>query len=302
MRNLSVDDFALMDELAHLPSLSALARVRNVPVSAVSRALSRIEAACGARLVRRTTHSLSWTDEGQAFLAHARRILDEQQLLADRLAAGAAGLRGTVRISVSQLLATYVIAAALPGWNRRHPSLHIDLQLEDRMIDIAGERADIAVRAGVPPRLSQRVRSLGRHRRSLYASPDYVARNGLPEAPEDLQHHAVIANSVVASHNDWPFLTAGGERFTRTFAPAVSVNSSAAVVSLAVAGVGIARINAVIGERLCAQGLLVPVLARSMSPETYPVYAVVLAQRQQATRVRGVLDLLQGAFADFRQA
>lgn len=109
MDNLTLDDFALFVQIASAHSFSTVARERNVAASHVSRGMARIEAACGLRLAHRTTHSLSLTEEGEIFLEHARRILGEYAQLRDGFGGRSLHIGGTVRISVSQLLAEYVL-------------------------------------------------------------------------------------------------------------------------------------------------------------------------------------------------
>jgi DNA-binding transcriptional LysR family regulator len=124
---IQLDDMALFTRIVELGTLSAAARERNVPVSQVTRALARLEAACGARLLHRSTHGLSLTDEGDAVLAHGRRLLITAAELQGELSGKVSGPAGWVRISVSPVLAQAVIAPSLPTLYRRHPQLHVDI-------------------------------------------------------------------------------------------------------------------------------------------------------------------------------
>ena len=108
-----LDDLALFLRIVERGTLSAVARERNVPVSQVTRALLRLEAACGARLLLRSTHGLSLTDEGDAVLAHGRRVLDAAEALQGALSGRATGPAGWVRLSVSPVLAEAVVAPPL---------------------------------------------------------------------------------------------------------------------------------------------------------------------------------------------
>ena len=138
---LQLDDVALFSRIAELGTLSAAARERDVPVSQVTRALVRLEAACGVRLVHRSTHGLSLTDEGDTFLAYARRLLDTTAELSAELTGKLGGPSGWVRVSMSPILAQMVIAPSLNGLYQRYPQLHIDLAADDRMADMASLRA-----------------------------------------------------------------------------------------------------------------------------------------------------------------
>lgn len=298
MKNLSLDDFSLFAQLASAQSLSTVARERNVAASHMSRSLARMEAQCGLRLMHRTTHSLSLTDEGEVFLEYAQRILAEHRQLQNSFASRSCSVVGTVRLSISQILAEYVLIPRLGKLRALHPELKLDLHLDDRLVSMADEAMDIVVRAGVAPAQTAIARNLGSHGRALYASPVYLKKHGVPRAPADLQLHSLISNTTSITHNQWTF-----EENAVVTPLAVQgrlrVNSSAAVVSLALAGAGIARINDVIGRELVAQGRLKPVLARHTVSDVYSIDAVILAERHRAPKIRATIDYLQVCFAAF---
>lgn len=287
---LQLDDLALFVRVAAQGSLSAVARERNVPVSQISRALARLEAGCGVRLMHRNTHGLSLTDEGDTVLAQARRMLD----LSDELQAGLSGKIGApsgwVRLSVSAVLAQAVIAPSLPGLYERHPGLQLDISADDRMVDMAREGIDLAIRTGTPHSDTVVARQIGVLTRSLYAAPAYLARHGRPTQVDDLAGHRLITNSASPSLNDWghaegraagPVYTARG--WTR-------VDNTAAVVALVQAGAGISRIVDLVARPLVRSGQLVPVLPGRFSAPPAPMYAVMLRERHRLPKVRACMD------------
>jgi DNA-binding transcriptional LysR family regulator len=298
MKNLSLDDFALFAQIASTQSLSGVARERGIAPSLVSRALARIEKECSLNLVHRTTHGLSLTHDGDIFLEHAQRILLEHSHMRGSLDGRNAVVSGTVHISVSQLLAEYVLIPRMAQLQALHPHLSVDLHLDDRLVSMAREGIDIAVRAGVAPADTLIARALGHHGRALYAAPSYLKKHGTPQRPDDLQQHTVIGNTATTTHNQWRFKV-GGQTVTHMLPGQMRVNSSAAVVSLALAGVGIARINDAVGNSLVAQGRLKPVLVRYVVPGEYSVFAAVLAERHRAAKIRATMDFLQAGFAAF---
>lgn len=299
MNDLTLDDFALFVQIASAPSLSDVARSRDVAASRISRSLTRIEAACGLRLARRTTHGLSLTEEGQVFLEHAKRLLSDRDALHDSLGLRRHGAGGTVRISVSQLLAERVLIPALPKLCAAHPQLQVDLHIADGVAALAQDGVDIAVRAGIAPAGTFVAQFLGAHGRALYASPGYLAEHPMPQHPDELDQHRLITNTASPAHNDWPFLLDGAST-VRAMKGVFRVNSSAAVLSLALAGAGIARINDVIGEALVREGRLVPVLAHDCLRGRYEIHAALLAERHRAPRVRVVVAFLKECFRAFR--
>ena len=299
MKNLNLDDFALFIEVAAAQSLSKVARTRQVAASHVSRHFARIEAECGLRLAHRTTHSLSLTDDGEMFLEYAQRIASEHAQLRGSLTTRAQAVSGTVRISVSQLFAQYVVIPRLAELRAKHPSLQVDLHIDDRLVNMAFEGIDIAVRAGIAPLDTVIARGLGGHGRALYAAPTYLKKHGLPRLPADLQSHSLNSHTAVAAHNRWPFLIQG-QTIHEQVRGKLRVNSSAAVVALALAGAGIGRINDVVGKCMVTTGQLRPVLGRYTVPQQYPVYAAILAERHRAPKIRATMDFLTLCFAAFR--
>ncbi len=300
MNDLNLDDFSLFLQVANAQSFSTVARDRNVAPSHVSRRIARIEAACGLRLAHRTTHSLSLTEEGEVFLEHARRILDEVGQLQDGIGGRSNSISGMVRISVSQLLSEYVVIPRLHKLADLHPGLSLELQVEDRLVDMADESIDIAIRAGAEPAQAAIARTLGTHGRALYASPAYLRKWGTPKSIDDLSEHRLISNAATRSHNRWEF-HCDGAPVTLEVQGNVRVNSSASVISLALCGAGIARINDVVGNALVEEGRLRPVLGKLMRPGSSPVYAVILSTRHRAPKILAAMAFLQSCFSEFRE-
>ncbi len=288
---LQLQDVALFIRIAELGSLSAAAREHDVAVSQVTRALARLEGACGLRLLNRSTHGLSLTDEGDTFLAYGQRLLDTSAELASELSGKISGPSGWVRVSVSPLLAQTVIAPSLAGLYERHPQLHVDINADDRIVDMAREGIDIAIRIGTPSSETVVAREIGSYTRTLYASPAYLARFGTPRHPDDLRQHRLLANSVSPQLNRWP-LAAKGEQHgselqvqghTRT-------DNSAVMVSLVQHGVGIARLMDLLARPLVQSGALVPLLQDSMAGPRMAIYAVMPRQRQRLPKIRACMD------------
>ena len=270
-----------------LGSLSAAARERNVPVSQVTRALARLEKACRARLLHRSTHGLGLTDEGAAFLPQARRMLEAAEEFQGEIDGRIAGPRGWVRISVSAVLAQAVIAPGLPGLYERHPGLHLDISADDRMADMARERIDIAIRTGTPASDNLVARRIGQLARSLYAAPAYLARHGTPGMPEDLVRHHLLANSASPGLNRWGY-EPGGE--VLQVQGHTRADNTAVIVALLLSGVGIARIVDLVAAPLVKSGALVPVLKGRFETPPVPMFAVMLQQRHRLPKIRACVD------------
>jgi DNA-binding transcriptional LysR family regulator len=286
---LHLDDIALFIRIAELGSLSAAARERNVPVSQVTRTLARLEAAAQVRLLHRSTHGLSLTDEGDTFLTYGRQLLVTKDELAGELTGKLSNPSGWVRVSVSPVLAECVLAPSLCGLYQRYPQLHIDINADDRLADMARDGIDIAIRSGSTSSDTLVARQIGTHGRTLYAAPAYLSAFGTPIHPDELQQHRLIASSASPTLNRWTMAENQGQKelqvkgHTRT-------DNSALLLSLVLNGVGIARINDLFALPLVRQGRLVPLLQDQFVSPAIPIYAVMLQERHRLPKIRACID------------
>lgn len=284
---LSVDDFALFARLAELRNLSAVARERDVPPSQVSRALARMERQCGARLVHRSTHGLALTEEGESLAARGAQVLATMAELDAELDERHGEPSGLVRVATSPVMALYLLPSLAPLM-ARHPRLRLEMAADDRMVDMAREGIDIAIRTGAPSD-GLVARPLGEHRRALFAAPDYLERHGRPRHPDELAAHTLIANSANPMLNRWNFVVDGEPRELRV-AGSLRTDDTGIVLAMALAGLGIARLNATIAAPHIAAGKLEPLLAEYIGEPTSPVCAVMLPERQRMPKVRACVD------------
>ena len=289
MRDLQFTDMHLFARVAELGSLSAAARERDVPVSQVSRTLARIEKACGARLAHRSTHGLSLTAEGQTFLDHCRRMLGMLDALEGEFATKAGAPSGLVRVAASTVIAQYQLVPSLPGLAQRWPQLRVELEVNDRIADMARDGIDIAIRTVSTLPDTVVARTLGTLGRALYASPSYAAAHGLPRAAEQLQEHSLVSNSGVLALNEWPFIVKG-RRQVLTAEGRWRANDTNMAAAMVLQGLGIGRLATLVGDALVRQGLLVPVLEDVVDVNPVPVHAVVAAGRHRLPKIRACVD------------
>ena len=286
---LQLADVAMFVRIVELGTLSAAARERDVPVSQVTRSLARLEAVCAVRLLHRSTHGLSLTDEGDTFLAHARRLLDTTAELQGELTGKISGPSGWVRVSVSPVLAQAVIVPSLNSLYARHPQLQVDIAADDRMADMARDGIDIAIRTGSPNSELLVARQIAEFTRSLYASPAYLKAHGTPRHPDELNHHRLIGNSASAALNHW---SAGPGKDARDIVVQghTRTDNSAIVLGLAQHGVGIARIVDLVAAPAVQRGELVAVLPQHFSTAPVPMYAVMLQERHRLPKIRACIE------------
>jgi len=281
---------ALFATVVEQGSFSAAGRLLDLSPSAVSRAVDRIEARLGVRLLLRSTRALSPTAEGVAYLQVARRILadldEAEQQIADQGAP-----RGRLRISAALSHGRICVVPLLGEFSALHPHIIIDIALTDHIVDVSAGEADIAVRFGPLPDSNLTLRKLGETGRVIVASPDYLARHGTPMAPEDLHNHHCLNFSFRRAEPVWPFRR-NGHDFALSVKGNIEANNGDTLGQLAASGAGIARVGAFSVAEDIDQGRLVPILERFNPGDIELIHAVFVGGASTPARVRVFLDFL----------
>jgi DNA-binding transcriptional LysR family regulator len=276
-------------------SFSAAGRTLGLTPSAVARAIDRIEARLGVRLLLRSTRALTPTAEGQAYLQTARRILadldDAERQLADQGAP-----RGRLRISAALSHGRLRIVPLLGAFAARYPHILIDIALSDGIVDIAAGQADVAIRFGALADSVLTARKLGESGRVIVASPDYLARHGTPALPEDLHAHNCLNFNFRRAEPIWPFRQDGRD-IVLSVKGNIEANNGETLGQLAAAGVGVARVGAFSVVDDVAAGRLVPVLEEFNPGDVELIHAVFVGGSQTPARVRAFVDFLSERLA-----
>jgi DNA-binding transcriptional LysR family regulator len=176
-----------------------------------------------------------------------------------------------------------------------HPRLRIELGADDRLLDMARDGIDIAVRTGVAGADGLVARPLGDHARSVFAAPAYLERHGTPQHPEDLARHRLIGNSAAPVLNRWRFVVDGAPMEVRAGA-VLRTDNSGITLAMALRGLGIARLLDAIAAPLVEDGRLVRLLESFVERAANPIYAVMLPDRQRLPKVRVCVDRLAAWF------
>ena len=271
-------------------SFSAAGRAFGLTPSAVSRTLDRVEQRLGVRLLLRTTRALTPTAEGRAYLSAARRILadldEAEQAISDQ-----GSPRGRIRVSAAVSHGRLCIVPLLGEFVRRYPNIVVDINLGDGIVDVAAGQADVAVRGGPLTDSALTARRLSENGRTIVASPDYLARWGVPETPEDLYNHNCLNFSFRRAEPVWPFRRDGVD-FALKVRGAIEANSGETLGQLALDGVGIARVgNFSLGDAI-AEGRLVPLLEPFNPGDKEIFHAVFVGGPNMPARVRVFVDYL----------
>jgi DNA-binding transcriptional LysR family regulator len=243
-------------------------------------------------LVRRTTRSLALTREGMVYLDRMTVIMGDLHEAESSLLSEGEGPRGLLRINASPSFGMEYLIPILPRFGALYPAVNVDLTLTDAVVDLVGERADIAIRIGPLRDTRLRAKKLGHSRMVLVASPDYLARRGTPAAPDDLARHDCLRFSFRRSVDSWPFRVKG-RLVQRPAQGRFFGNSGEVVRQMAIAGGGIARHGHFHVARDLREGRLVEVLADYNAGDGEDIHALYAAEDRATPRVRAFLDFLE---------
>ena len=286
---LDLSDIAAFLRIADTGSLSAAARSMEAPKSSMSRSVRKLESALGTILVERSSRGLRLTDAGTLFLLHARRILAEVEDARIALDGLVGAPRGTLRINAATTFAAGVIAPMLPAFLARYPEVRVVLETENRIIDLAREEADVAVRIGRLDDSDLLARKLGVIELWPCASPAYLARRGEPQTVADLGDHVLFGWTEGPS--EWRFFGADGEAETIAVPSGSIVPEPLVFQTILLAGTGIGRLPDFLARPLVRCGALVRLLPdyRTQAVEAHAVYP---SRRSLSPKVRVFVDEL----------
>ncbi|MEJ8825661.1 LysR family transcriptional regulator [Variovorax humicola] len=281
-------------------SLTAAAKAENVAPAIMGRRIDALEERLGVRLLVRTTRRITLTHEGSAFLEDCQRLLVEFANAEASVSAGGVKASGHLRITAPAGFGRRHVAPLVPRFHAMHPDVRVSLNLSDRVIDVAGEGYDCAVRVGDLPDSSLVSVRLADNRRRCVATPEFVRRYGAPRHPADLVRFACLTLSSDASQTrGWAFRlppepdSEGGDEVIhmRPSGP-LDCTDGQVLHDWCLAGHGIAwRSNWEVEAEIDA-GLLVPLLDEFAAPPN-GVFAVFPQRKHLPLRVRLWLDFLK---------
>lgn len=286
-------------------SLTAAAKAEGVAPAIMGRRLDGLEERLGVKLLVRTTRRITLTHEGSAFLEDCQRLLVELANAEASVSAGGVKASGHLRVTAPAGFGRRHVAPLVPRFHAMHPEVTISLNLSDRVIDVAGENFDCAVRVGDLPDSSLVSMRLADNRRRCVATPAFLRRHGTPRHPSDLSRFACLTLSSDASQTrGWAFQVprsgadaAAGEYEVIHLKPTGPLDCSDGQVlhDWCLAGHGIAWRSTWEVEAEIDAGLLVPVLDEFAAPPN-GIYAVFPQRKHLPLRVRLWLDFLKSEY------
>lgn len=292
----SLSTLALFLAAAEERSFTGAARSLGLSRSATGKAIARLEARLGVALFRRTTRAVSLTEEGTLLFERARLIREEWREAEALLSAARAEPRGRLRVALPAI-GHRLLAPHLAAFAQHYPNVALDLDQDDRLLNLSAAKIDVAIRSGRLDDSTHRSRPLGRFRFRLCAAPAYMAAREAPRNVADLRGHAHVRFRYPGSDRLQPWRL-GAEDDAVNGPPAFASTSMEGVLAATLAGLGIAQMPDFLAEDGLASGGLVPLLEHLAPEETF--WLVWPRSSQHAPKVRAFIDfcrtrLLPGA-------
>ncbi|WPE22353.1 LysR family transcriptional regulator [Shinella zoogloeoides] len=287
-----IDLFRIFVRVVECSNFTRAADMLGMPRSSVSAAVQELEGRVGARLLHRTTRVVSPTQDGLAFYERCRRLIADVEE-AENVFRQTAAPSGRLRIDVPGRIGRLVIAPALPEFLDAYPEIDIDLGVTDRAVNLVEDSVDCVLRVGPLADSGLIARQIDDLPLINVASPAYLLRHGMPEAPEDLRDHLAINYASPSSGRieAWEWVEDGVIK-TRPMRSRVAVNSAEAYIACCVAGLGLIQIPAYDVRDHLSAGELVEVLP-SYRAEPMPVTLLYPHRQHLSRRLQVFADWLE---------
>lgn len=283
-------------EVVKQQSFAGAARALGITTSAVSKQVQNLEDALGIKLLHRTTRLVTLSEEGAFYYHRARQALEDLAEVERELADCNSSPRGTLKINIPLSFGEAYLRAPIAAFAKEYPQVRLEVSLDDRMVDVMGEGFDLVVRIGVIEDSSLIKRKLADCPILLCASPEYLARHGEPQTPDDLAHHQMITFNRHGSGGDWRWKhRKSGKTGLTNYDGVFRANTAAMMQEAALQGVGIAILPIFSAATYLQSGQLKAVLPEY---DTHPAREIALLyppNRHGSTKTRLFIDWLASA-------
>lgn len=284
-------EMQIFQAVAESEGFAAGARKLNISAPVATRAVADLEKRLGVKLLNRTTRHVRVTEAGQRYLDDVKRILTSV-FEADEAAIGTnAEPRGQLVVTAPVLFGRMFIMPSIVDYLQQYPAVEVTALFVDYLLNMLEEGVDVAVRIGELNNSTYKAAKVGEVRRVVCASPDYLARLGTPNVPEELICHQIILASNLGAKVDWRFASAEQQEITVRVKPRLTVTSNDAAIEAAVSGLGLTRLLSYQIAPELASGQLRIVLAE-FENAPIPVHILHREGRLTTAKIRNFIDLL----------
>lgn len=289
------DGMIVFCEVVDSDGFASAARKLGHSASHVSKQIARLEDRLNVRLLNRTTRTMSLTEIGRLYYEHARQIINDARETESRIVGGKNTPAGSLRVSAPVSFGLSHLADALPDFLCDNPEVTLDMDFNDRMVDVIAEGYDVVIRIGQLKDSSLIARQIGATRGLTVASANYWKANGKPRRPKDLEGHVAISYVLMNHPAAWQYIDEDGETIVINMDLRVKCNSAELEAALAVRGVGVTRLPEFVCAKELADGSLEAVL-EDFAGSSIGIYAVYPHRQHLSPKVRAFIDFLVAKF------
>jgi len=292
LENANTQGLVLFSQIEKLGSLSAAAQLLGVSRSSISKQLAALEKKIGSRLFNRTTRKIVLTEVGRQVLKEAHKVELALQAIEHISEDSQSVIAGDLNISCASAQGRIHLVPLLTQFLERYPNIKVNLQLEDRFIDMVAENIDVSIRIGSLPDSTLIARKLGDLTGVLCASPKYLSNSPALKTPNDLLHHRCLfyRNSIFAM-NTWSFTSERGEESVTVSGP-LTINDPGVLISAALAHAGVLLTDKGLLGGTIRQGKLIPVLTDFKPIGSLPIYIVYPEKEFLPAKTRALIDFI----------
>lgn len=271
-------------------SFAAAARRLDLSPAAVTRAISGLEEHLGVKLLLRTTRNVRLTEAGRRYMDDSRAILASIAEANEAAAGINSAPKGNLSVTASVLFGRSYIMPCIVRFLKDYPEVEVSAYFLDRVVNLVEEGMDVAVRIGHLPDSNLKALRVGQVRRVLCASPEYLAKHGVPQHPADLLRHTIIAASGISPRVEWKFGALDDPTMVR-MKPRLTVTSNDAAIDAAVGGLGVCRLLSYQVAEQLRDGRLSIILA-DYEEAPLPVHVLHRESKFGSSKVRKFIDML----------
>ncbi|MFT9417449.1 LysR substrate-binding domain-containing protein [Acetobacter sp.] len=294
-----IDQCRMFTRVVETGSFTRAAETLGQPRSTVSTAVQALEARVGARLLARTTRSVTPTPDGLAFYEHCVRLVVDMDEAEDLFRRKRGHVRGVLRVNLPARIGRLIVAPALPEFVAAHPGIQLELGVTDKPVNLMEEGLDCVLRVGALHDSGLIARRMGRMRLLNVASPIYLARHGVPRIPADLARDGHVAVRYMSPANGrveaWEW-EENGTLHTLDLPGPVTVNSAETQIACCLAGLGLIQVPQYDVKALVQSGQLCAVLPHWCAP-ALPVSLLYPHRRHLSSRLQAFARWLEGLLA-----
>ena len=285
-----IDAMQALVAVADLRGFAPAARKLGLSPSGVTRLIAALEDRVGARLLQRTTRSVTLTDAGARYLERIRRILADVEEAEGAVEGERTRPSGRLAVSAPVGFGRLHVSPVMSAYLKRYPQVSGELRLSDRMINLVEDGVDLAVRIGHLSDSSLVARHVGEMRRIVVASNDYLRQRGEPKTPQAVTSHETIQFGAMTAPPDWRFVE-DGQEIRVACTPRLTTNSADAALDYAEQDGGLTRVMAYQAAAALKRGRLRIVLAKFEAPPL-PIHIIYPTSRLLSAKVRSFIDLV----------